>query len=106
MRMASIHPHNVIPVAETPPNGRELSRLITAAVVNRGFCNLLLANPAMALATGYNGELFHLETEEQEFVLSIRATSLADFAEQLTRNGNGHRHNGHGHNGKNPGKGA
>jgi hypothetical protein len=94
-------------VADTPPNGKELSRLITAAVVNRSFCNLLLANPATALAAGYNGEPFHLATEEQEFVLSIRATSLIDFAKQLTQNGNGnghgydHSHNGHGHNGHN-----
>ena len=101
-----MNPHNIVGVAETLPNGRELSRLITAAVVNQGFCNLLLANPAMALATGYNGELFHLETEEQEFILSIRATSLADFAKQLTQNGNGHHHNGHGLNGKNPAKGG
>jgi hypothetical protein len=85
--------------------GKELSRLITAAVVNRQFCNLLLANPAMALATGYNGEAFHLASEEQELVASIRATSLADFAKQLTTNGNGNglthslNGNGHGHNG-------
>jgi hypothetical protein len=66
-----------------------MSRLITAAVVNQEFCNLLLTDPGMAVATGYNGEAFHLATEEQELVLSIRATSLADFAKQLTKNGNG-----------------
>lgn len=87
--------------------GRELSRLLTAAVVNRDFCNLLLANPAMALATGYNGEPFDLAADEQELIFSIRATTLADFATQLTKNGNGkangytHRvnGNGNGHNG-------
>jgi hypothetical protein len=84
--------------------------------VSREFCNLLLADPAVALATGYNGEAFHLATEEQELIASIRATSLADFAQQLTtsRNGYGHKqngqssrghgysynsHNGHSHNG-------
>jgi hypothetical protein len=82
---------------------KELSRLLTAAVVNREFCNLLLANPTIAVETGYNGEPFDLAAEEQELILSIRATSLADFAEQLTKNGNGNGHgngyNGHSHNG-------
>jgi len=69
----------------------ELSRLITAAVVSQKFCDLLLSDPAMALATGYGGESFSLSAEEQELILSIRATSLTDFAMQLAghRNGNG-----------------
>lgn len=83
--------------------GKGLSRLLTAAVVNREFCNLLLANPAMAVATGYNGEPFDLAAEEQELIFSIRATSLTDFAEQITGNGNGYGngndHNGHNQNG-------
>jgi hypothetical protein len=83
-----------------PKNGRELSRLLTAAVINREFCNLLLANPALAVATGYNGQSFQLASEEEELILSIHATSLADFATQLTihGNGNGRRYNGNGHN--------
>jgi hypothetical protein len=64
--------------------GREISRLLTAAIVNQSFCNLLLTNPASALAKGYNGEAFRLEHEEKDRVLSIRARSLADFALQLT----------------------
>jgi len=79
--------------------GKELSRLLTAAVVNREFCKLLLANPAMAVTTGYNGEPFDLAAEEQELIVSINATSLADFAKQLTKNGNGNGYNGHSHNG-------
>jgi dihydrodipicolinate synthase/N-acetylneuraminate lyase len=42
----------------------------------------------VALAAGYNGESFHLTLEERELVVSIRASSLTDFATQLT--GNGH----------------
>jgi hypothetical protein len=82
----------------TLPKVAELSRLISAAVVNQRFCNLLLADPALALATGYSGETFRLPIEEQELILSIRATSLVDFAAQLAegRNGNGNG-NGHGH---------
>ncbi len=61
----------------------ELSRLLTAAVVNQEFCKLLLTSPATALRTGYNGESFELADEEEAIVLSIRATSLTDFARQL-----------------------
>jgi len=66
-----------------PANGSEISRLLTAAVVNRRFCQLLLANPAYALDNGYNGEAFLLESEARDRVLSIRARNLADFASQL-----------------------
>lgn len=76
------------PMDTVPFNG-ELSRLVTAAVVNKKFCDLLLTSPAAALAAGYNGESFHLRPEEQEVVISIRASSLTDFAIQLT--GNGHK---------------
>jgi len=66
------------------PAGREISRLLTAAVVNQKFRQLLLSNPASALAAGYNGEAFRLADKEQDQVLSIRAQSLADFAQQLS----------------------
>jgi hypothetical protein len=64
-------------------NGRELSRLLSAAVVNKRFCKLLLTNPAIALANGYNGEFFHLAKYEKELVLSIRAKTLEEFASQI-----------------------
>lgn len=116
VRMSLLHPPGASRALNISLNGKELSRLISAAVVSREFCNLLLADPAVALVTGYNGEAFHLATEEQELITSIRATSLADFAKQLTTsrngyshsqngqsshgNGNGyHSHNGHSHNG-------
>ena len=109
MRIPSLHPQGASQASNVLEGGKEMSRLITAAVVNRQFCNLLLANPAMALATGYNGEVFHLASEEQELVASIRATSLADFAKQLTKNGNGNGHtlgfNGNGHSRNGRGKG-
>jgi hypothetical protein len=56
----------------------------------------------MAVATGYNGEPFDLAAEEQELIFSIRATSLTDFAKQLTGNENGYNgsnRNGNGRNG-------
>lgn len=62
-----------------------ISRLITAAVVNQGFCKLLLTNPEKAIAAGYNGEVFRLDRREIELVLSIRANSLADFAVKVSK---------------------
>ena len=70
-------------------NDTELSRLINAAVVSPAFCKLLLTNPEAALVTGYHGEIFQLASEEREWVVSIRATSLTDFALQLSNRQNG-----------------
>lgn len=61
----------------------ELSRLLSAAVVNCNFRRLLLVNPTAALAQGFNGETFNLPPEEEERVLSIRADTLESFAKQL-----------------------
>ena len=61
----------------------ELNRLLTAAVVNRRFCRLLLTNPLRALTLGYRGEAFQLNPTELQRVSAIRATSLRDFALQL-----------------------
>jgi hypothetical protein len=60
-----------------------LSRLVSAAVVNQEFCSLLLSNPAVALASGFNGERFQLASHEEQLVLSIQATTLVDFARQI-----------------------
>ena len=103
MRATKVHPSGASPASNGLSLGKGLSRLLSAAVVNREFCNLLLANPAMAVAIGYDGEPFDLAAEEQELIFSIHATSLTDFAKQLTGNGNGYngssrngnRHNGH-----------
>lgn len=69
----------------THKNGKALSRLISAAVVNQHFCNMLLNHPAEAIANGYSGKPFHLEREEQDLVISINATTLPDFAMQLAK---------------------
>jgi len=91
--------------AETSRNGKELSRLVSAAVINRAFCDTLLADPATAMAAGFNGERFDLTSEEKDLVLSIQATCLTDFARQLSQQRNGHHGkdlsyggNGSGHN--------
>jgi hypothetical protein len=82
MEMPSLYPRN------PPAHGKGLSRLLTAAVVNKRFRHLLLTNPETALASGYNGESFSLANEEKDLVLSIQAISLADFAAQITRQQN------------------
>jgi hypothetical protein len=62
---------------------QEISRVLTAAVINENFRKLLLANPDQALTKGYRGEPFHLAKEERTRLAAIRATSLAEFAAQL-----------------------
>ena len=77
-----------------------LNQLICAAVVNNGFRETLLQNPAKALATGYFGHNFSLTSEERDLVIDIQAQRFEDFAAQvyhwLSGNGIG---NGNGKNG-------
>ncbi len=69
----------------SPSFQRESSRILTAAVINQRFRQMLLTDPGRALACGYGGEAFHLGLEEKDRVSSIRASSLEDFAKQLTQ---------------------
>ncbi len=61
----------------------EISRMLTAAVVNENFRKMLLANPEQALAKGYRGESFHFSKEERSRLGAIRASSLTEFAAQI-----------------------
>ncbi len=75
---------------DTHPNSesfeqQEISRLLSAAVINARFRQALLANPAQAIANGYRGEKFQLGSENRKRAASIHASSLADFASQLTQ---------------------
>jgi len=60
------------------------SRLLSAAVINQGFCDLLLSDPDQALAQGYNGENFPLDFNQKSMVLSIQTDNLSDFALKIT----------------------
>ncbi len=62
---------------------REISRILTAAVINTSFRKMLLSNPEKALSGGFKGEAFHLAKEEKRRLASIHAPSLADFAAQI-----------------------
>ena len=71
-------------VAESPRNLAGLSKLFEAAVINHQFCQLLLSQPETALRQGYLGNSFDLTREEQALIISIRANSLPDLAQQVT----------------------
>lgn len=78
-----IHIDQQIKKSQNPGLKRELSRVISAAVVNRQFCDLLLIDPNKALNNGYCGENFSLTTDDRDRLGSIRAGSLAEFAARV-----------------------
>jgi hypothetical protein len=63
----------------------EYSRILSAAVVNHHFRQMLLSDPVKAVASGYSGEKFNLNHEDRSRLASIHASSLAEFAAQLSR---------------------
>jgi hypothetical protein len=62
----------------------EVSRLLTAAVINHGFRSMLLNDPAKAIACGYHGERFLMGSAEKRQITSVHAGTLAEFATQLS----------------------
>jgi len=63
----------------------EYSRILSAAVINQQFRNLLLNDPDQAVSRGFNGESFDLSSKEKDELSSLKGLSLADFASQLAR---------------------
>ncbi len=61
----------------------EISRIMTAAVVNRHFRQDLLNNPRRAIENGYGDECFVLAEEQTERLEKIQAHSLEEFATQV-----------------------
>jgi hypothetical protein len=61
-----------------------ISRLLVAAAVNPGFCSKLLADPRRTVQAGFGGEGFPLSRPTLEALSGIRASSLPEFALQLT----------------------
>lgn len=64
---------------------KSLNQLLCAAVINGRFREILLRDPAQALASGYYEHSFSLTAEERDLVMGIRAQKLEDFAEQVHR---------------------
>lgn len=71
------------PDSETRLPEGDVNRLVAAAVVNQKFRDLLLSEPARALASGFQGEEFDLDYHQEALILSIQASSLSEFARQL-----------------------
>jgi len=90
MATVALYPHPVKNLTITWNGDKELNRLMTAAVVSKRFCKLLLSDPVQAIKHGYNGELFHLTKDEKDMIVSIKAECLSDFASQLVQQNNGH----------------
>ena len=62
-----------------------LSSLFAAAVVSRGFCEMLLKDPEEALKQGYLGKGFGLSQADASLVVSLNAKSLTDLAKQVVQ---------------------
>ena len=58
----------------------EISRIMTAAVVNGHFRQILLNNPREAIAHGFCEEIFSLNEVESDLLATIQANSLEEFA--------------------------
>ena len=70
---------------KTPENITGMNKLFAAAIVNNQFCQLLLNEPKIALRQGYLGDAFDLTFEEQALIVSIRAKSLPELAQQVNK---------------------
>jgi hypothetical protein len=79
-----IKPNSSTLNAQNPLKNQELSRILSAAVVNSHFRSKLLNDPISAIDNGYSGESFSLGAKEQKRLGAIHASSLADFAAQLS----------------------
>ncbi len=76
---------NATPKPRSQTASLEYSRILSAAVINNGFRQMLLKDPVKAVSGGYSGERFNLNSDDKSRLASIRAVSLADFAAQLSQ---------------------
>ncbi|RPJ28471.1 MAG: hypothetical protein EHM33_04390 [Chloroflexi bacterium] len=73
------------PVAtlETSKDTDSITRLLVAAAINPRFCVALLTDPQHALQAGFGGEGFPLSQTILDSLVSIRASTLPEFAFKL-----------------------
>jgi hypothetical protein len=64
---------------------REYSRIISAAVVSQQFRKKLLSDPVKAISSGYCNEKFKITANEMRQIKMIRAKTLEEFADKLSR---------------------
>jgi hypothetical protein len=72
-------------VRKTSVQRNGLHRLFAAAVVNDQFRETLLREPEAAVANGYLGQPFTLSDQEKIILKSVRAKTLADFAQKVNQ---------------------
>ena len=70
-------------VRTAPPAQKEVSYLLSAAVVNRRFAECLMTDRAQALDIGYAGRRFQFSHADRERILGIRASTFQEFAGEL-----------------------
>ena len=80
--LKTMHYHAHQDLREVHP---EYSRILSAAVINKGFREKLLKDPARAIARGFNGETFHLTDDEKKQLTALKGLSLSEFALQIAR---------------------
>jgi len=61
----------------------EISKIISAAVINTDFRESLLADPARAINDGYHGQMFYLTNEEKAWINSIKVSAISEFAKKI-----------------------
>jgi hypothetical protein len=66
-----------------PASNDEMNRLLCAAVVSKSFRNMLIENPEIAVASGYQGESFNLSDEDRRWLFSMRPANLVDLAANM-----------------------
>ena len=76
----------VVPGLVYDPNATikaEFGRLIHAAIINRSFCDRLLANPIVSIDGGYCGESFQFPHTVKQSIALIQADTLEEFSTQM-----------------------
>ena len=61
----------------------EISRILSAAVINEPFCQKLLDSPERAIQTGFHEEYFNVNALELAKLNAIHASNLVDFAAKV-----------------------
>lgn len=61
----------------------EVSRILSAAVINEPFCQKLLDSPGRAIEAGFHEEYFNVNAQEMAKLKAIHASSLVDFATEV-----------------------
>jgi len=80
--LKTMHYHAHQDLREVHP---EYSRILSAAVINRSFREKLLSDPALAIASGFNGESFDLTDSEKKELSALKGLTLSEFALQISR---------------------